>query len=91
MTLDWNARIVVLVHVAMMFLDKSFLADLALISSQLQMTSYMVFHVAKLLRTVFTLETEKSLVFAASLRIDDCALLVLELQLGLYNFVCNFH
>ena len=46
LTLDWNARTVVLVHVAMMFLDKAFLADFALISSQLQMTSYMVFHVA---------------------------------------------
>ena len=40
---------VVLVHVAMVLLDKAFLADLALKSSQLQMASYMVFHIAELL------------------------------------------
>ena len=40
---------VVLVHVAMVFLDKAFLADPALKSSQLQMAPYMVFHVAQLL------------------------------------------
>ena len=40
---------VALVHVAMVLLDKAFLADLALESFQLQMAPYVIFHIAKLL------------------------------------------
>ena len=49
LVLVWGAAVVVLVHVAMVFLDKAFLADPALKSSQLQMAPYMVFHIAQLL------------------------------------------
>ena len=49
LVLVWGESVVCLVHVAMVFLDKAFLADPALKSSQLQMAPYMVFHIAQLL------------------------------------------
>ena len=75
----------------MVLLDKAFLADPAPKSSQLQMAPYMVFHIAELLWAVIALETEEPLVFAASLRIDDDALLVMEPQLCFHEFSCFFH
>ena len=74
---------VVLMHVTMVLLDKAFLAYIALKAPQLQVAPNMVFHIAELLRAMTALEAEEPLVFAASLWIDDSALLVLELQLGL--------
>ena len=82
---------VVLMHVTMVLLDKAFLAYIALKAPQLQVAPNMVFHIAELLRAMAALETEEPLVFAASLWIDDSALLVLELQLGLSELFYLFH
>ena len=75
----------------MVLLDKAFLAYIALKAPQLQVAPNMVFHIAELLRAMTALEAEEPLVFAASLRIDDSALLVLELQLGLSELFYLFH
>ena len=83
-----EARVVALVHVAVVLLDKAFLADAALKPSELQVAPYVVFHVAELLGAMSALETEEPLVFAASLRVDEGALRVLGLQIGFHVLVC---
>ena len=75
----WNARVLSLVYVALVFLGKAFWADIALKRFQRQVAPYVIFHIAEYLCAVIALLAEKNLIVAASLWVNNGSLGVLSL------------
>ena len=70
----WDARVLTLVYVELVFLRKAFLADIALKRFQRQMAPYVIFHIAEYLCAVIALFTDKNLVIAAGVWVNKGAL-----------------